>query len=154
MKWVVAVAFVAACTNSQTTLDGGREAPDASVDVLVDANAFDVQSEASSDAGQGDADTATLAAHGIEVIEQIAKIIHANATDCDVMAARLTDYEKSSGDTLTQMHLRYMGLAANERRTIQKHYRARFDAAWHELQPGIRKCNGNPVVGDIIRKML
>jgi hypothetical protein len=88
----------------------------------------------------------------ILALEQVATIVVATKTDCNVMGDQLAAYYLANQDFFTQAKALYNQIPPDELHAIFARYQARYAAAMSKVRMA-EACMGNPKVRDVASRV-
>jgi len=100
------------------------------------------------------ADTDTqMAAKVIQLVEFAAGVIDANENDCNAMGEKLSRMANDNSAFIDHVKARAEKATPAELRALTAPYQARFQAAMAKAKPGLDRCQSNPKVASVLRKV-
>ena len=89
----------------------------------------------------------------VALMEQMGKLMAANATDCDKMAAELEAFTAKNKDQMEAVKTANKGLTPDQRKAAIAPYEQRMRGAMMQIMGPGMKCKDNPKVQAAMKKM-
>jgi hypothetical protein len=96
----------------------------------------------------------TGADKAMELLGQLATLVEANKTDCNLLAKRLDAFYDVNGSFIEYARRTYYALKGPQQLELRKKHQAQFMKNWKRFQPTMKVCKDNPNLKAVLDRAL